>query len=146
MQPKPLNTITLVKALACAVLMLGFGAQAADKNVDPTGKWTWSRPGRDGGQARTTTLTLKMEGEKLTGKLSTPGRQGGDPRETEIKMGKVTGNEISFVVTREFNGNEFTTKYTGKIEGDALKGTMAFERNGEARTREWEAKRVKAAE
>lgn len=143
MQPKPLSLVRFLPSLALTFLLMGWGAQAADKNVDPTGTWTWSRPGRDGGPERTTKLTLKWDGEKLTGKLLAPGR-GGELREAEIQKGKVNGNEIAFVVIREFNGNQFTTKYMAKIDGDNLKGKMEFERNGESRSRDWEAKRVPA--
>ena len=56
--------------------------------------------------------------------------------------GKVTGDEVSFKVSRTGqNGNTMTQKYTGKISGDTIKGKMAFERNGEEQTRDWEAKR-----
>jgi len=29
-------------------------------------------------------------------------------------------------VTREFNGNKVTSKYTGKLSGDSIKGKMEF--------------------
>ncbi len=131
---------SLIKVGLCAALTLGMVAFAADK-ADPTGTWKWSVPGRNGGEPRTTTLKLKTEGEKLTGKISAPGRQGAEPREIEIKDGKVNGDEISFTVSREFNGNTFTQKYKGKINGDVIKGKVEFERNGEAQSRDWEAKR-----
>jgi hypothetical protein len=60
---------------------------------------------------------------------------------TEISEGKVKDNEISFVVTREFGGNKMVIKYSGKLEGDTIKGKSEFEREGEVRSREWEAKR-----
>src|SRR5689334_4255031 len=99
----------LVKILAGAALAAGmlFQAHAADTKADPTGTYVWSVPGRNGGPDRTNTLTLKLDGEKLTGKVQSPGRGGGDPISTEIKDGKITGSEISFAVTREFNGNSF---------------------------------------
>lgn len=87
------------------------------------------------------TLKLKAEGEKLTGKITSPGRQGGDPVEIEIKDGKIKGDEVSFTVTREVNGNTFKSKYNGKVTADAIKGKMEFERNGETQSRDWEAKR-----
>src|SRR5690242_7296585 len=34
----------------------------------------------------------------------------------------------------------FTTKYDGKVTGDTIKGKMEFERDGETRSRDWEAK------
>ena len=67
--------------------------------------------------------------------------RGGDVRETEIKDGKITGDELSFNTTREVNGNTLTTKYTGKVSGDTIKGKTEFERNGEPVHRDWEAKR-----
>ena len=132
--------------LTAALLTLGATAssQAADKKADPTGTWTWTTPGRDGAEGRKSTLTLKAEGEKVTGKLASPGRQGGEAREIEIKNGKLKGDEVSFEVTREFGGNSFTAKYSGKIAGDTIKGKVQTERDGETRDRDWEAKRETA--
>ena len=128
---------------ACAFLALCALApvQAADKKNDPSGTWTWTVPGRNGGADRKNTLKLKVDGDKLTGTVSAPGRQGGEARETEITDGKVKGDEVSFTVTREFGGNKITQKYNGKVSGDTLKGKMEFERNGETQSRDWEAKR-----
>jgi hypothetical protein len=133
---------TLLTAVACALLAMTAVTQAQDKKSDPTGTWTWSTPGRDGGPARVSTLKLKAEGDKLTGKISAPGRQGAEPRQTDIENGKIKGDEISFSVTREYNGNKMTSKYNGKVTGDAIKGKMEFERNGETQSRDWEAKRA----
>lgn len=125
-----------VQAVACMLLIAAVSAQAEDKKADPTGTWTWTQQGRDGGQGREVTLKLKAEGEKLTGSLS--GRQGND---TAIANGKIKGDEISFDVTREFQGNSFTSKYKGKVSGDTITGKIATERNGESRERDWTAKR-----
>jgi hypothetical protein len=126
-----------------ALLALGVVVQAQQKKVDPTGKWTWTTPGRNGGPDRTSTLTLKLEGEKVTGKLSTPGRDG-QARETEITEGKLKGEEISFAIVREFNGNKMTSKYSGKVSAESIKGKIEFERNGQTQSRDWEAKRAAA--
>ena len=135
------NALTsLFKVAACAILALGSVAQAQDKKADPTGTWTWSQPGRNGGPDRKSTLKLKLEGDKVTGTLSAPGR-GGQSSDVAISDGKIKGDEISFEVTREVQGNKITSKYNGKISGDSIKGKMAFERNGEAQSRDWEAKR-----
>ena len=85
------------------------------------------------------TLKLKADGEKLTGSMT--GRNG----DTEIADGKVKGDEISFSITREFNGNKMTQQYAGKITGDSLKGKISFERNGEKVDRDWDAKRGEPA-
>lgn len=136
------NALTfLLKTGICAVLACGafVPSQAADAKADPTGTWSWTRPGRNGGPERKTTLKLKMTEGKLTGAVISQFRD--QERKTEIEKGVVKGNEFSFIVTREFNGNSFSQKYAGKITGDNIKGTISFERNGETRGREWTAKR-----
>ena len=140
MKHTPFSLPTLFKLAACAALVLAVNAGAQDKKADPSGTWTWSTPGRDGGPERKSTLTLKADGDKVTGKISSPGRQGA-ATETEISDGKLTGDEITFNVTREFNGNKITAKYNGKIAGDSITGKIETERNGEARSRDWTAKR-----
>ena len=118
------------------MLLMGITAQAEDKKVDPTGTWTWSIPGRNGGEARTSTLKLKKEGDKLTGSMAM--RQ----NEVPIEEATLKGDEVTFKVTREFRDQKFTSKYTGKISGDTLKGKIEFTgRDGETRSRDWEAKR-----
>ncbi len=141
---RPKNSVRSIVTLGlCAVFALGFvcATQAQDKKADPTGTWTWMRQGRQSGAEVKMTLKLKAEGDKLTGKLTSPGRQGGDPVEIEVKDGKIKGDEISFTVTREVGGNTFKSKYNGKVTADTIKGKMEFERNGEAQSRDWEAKR-----
>src|SRR2546427_12260778 len=109
------NPLTsLIKAAACAILALGAVAQAQDKKADPSGTWTWTQPGRNGGPDRKSTLKLKADGDKLTGSISAPGR-GGQATDTEIGDGKLKGDEVSFTVTREFNGNKVVSKYNGKV-------------------------------
>lgn len=136
------------KYLTAALLSLAAGAFLAlstttSQAADVSGKWSWTRPGRNGGEPQKTTLTLKADGEKLTGSVTSPGRNGGEPVKTDISDGKVKGDDVSFNVVREFNGNKMTIKYSGKVEGDAIKGTMESERNGQAQSRKWEAKREK---
>lgn len=131
---------TIVQITACLLFFVGISARADDKKADPTGTWSWTTPGRNGGPDREQTLKLKADGSTLTGTLSTPGRNG-ETRDTKIDHGKVTGDEVSFDITREFNGNSMTTKYKGKVSGDAITGKISFERNGETRDRDWTAKR-----
>jgi hypothetical protein len=138
MQHRQFAVTSLFTVLTCAVLALGA---AQSRAADATGTWSWTTPGRNGGEGRKMTLKLKADGEKLTGTMVTPGRQGGDPRETAIGDGKIKGDEISFTVTREFNNNKMVQKYSGKVSADTIKGKTEFERNGETQSRDWEAKR-----
>lgn len=139
MQYKPHRLASLIQASVCALFALGIVAQV--QAADPAGTWTWTMAGRQGGPDRKMTLKLKVEGQKLTGTLTSPGRQGGQATDTEIADGKVTGDEVSFTVTREFGGNKMTSKYNGKVSADTIKGKIEFERNGETQSRDWEAKR-----
>ncbi|HAV61275.1 MAG TPA: hypothetical protein DCY13_02805 [Verrucomicrobiales bacterium] len=127
----------LARPLVAAGLLAGLTltATADHHGGDPSGTWTWKRAGRDGGEV-TTTLKLKAADGKLTGTVT-----GRNNTESEISKGTVKGNEVSFEVTREFNGNQFTAKYAGKVEGDTIKGTVTSTRNGEELSREWIATR-----
>ena len=142
MQAKRTLPALLLALAAGAVVFHGLTARAEDKKADPTGTWTWTVPSRGGGPDRTNSLTLKFEGDKLTGKLTAPGRGGGANTETEIEAGKVSGDEISFTVTRTFNDNKIVSKYSGKLDGGTIKGKIEIDRNGDVQTRDWEAKRV----
>ena len=146
MQQRQKTLVSLLKVGLCAFLALGMlvQAQAQEKKANPTGTWTWTMAGRNGGPDRKMTLKLKVEDGKLTGKLITPGRDGQDV-ETKIEEGAIKGEEFSFNVTREFNGNKMTSKYTGKIVDGAIKGKIETERNGQTRSRDWEAKKGQEA-
>jgi len=139
---RSLSAVTLGLCALFSLADASLSRAADEKKGDPSGTWTWTTPGRNGGADRKMTLKLKTEGEKVTGTLSFPG-QDGEPVKSEIENGKIKGDEISFTVTREFNGNKRTMKYNGKISADTIKGKTEFERsNGETQSRDWEAKRA----
>jgi hypothetical protein len=130
----------LIISLLCSLMAFAFVTQVVAEDAKADGKWGWTMAGRNGGPDRKMTLKLKTEGEKLTGKLGAPTRDG-EMRETEIQDGKIKGEDISFTVVREFNGNKMTSKYSGKLSGDSIKGKVEVERNGENQSRDWIAKR-----
>src|SRR5674476_570462 len=129
---KNMKISKFTKILLGATLVLGAmtQAQAQDKKVDPTGTYIWIQPGRNGGADRTNTLVLKLDGDKLTGKVSAPGR-GSAAADTEIADGKLTGADVSFCVVRAFNGNTMTNKYSGTVADGAIKGKIESDRNGQ---------------
>jgi hypothetical protein len=99
--------LLFVTTLLLVLVLVAFAA-------DVTGKWTYEQQGRNGNQ--TVTLNLKQDGGKLTGTMD--GGRGGP---VEISNGKVEGDDVSFDVVREFNGNSMTMKYAGKLAGEELK-------------------------
>jgi hypothetical protein len=131
---------TVILGGAAAILLLTASAQAAD----PTGTWTWSTPGRNGGPDRVSTLTLKADAATLTGKVSAPGRDG-TPVETPITDGKVDGDNITFSLVRSYNGNASTNKYSGAVTADQITGKVdSVNRNGEPQSHDWTAKKAAA--
>ena len=121
----------------CLTLLISLAARAEDKKLEITGTWKSSFTNQNG-QVRESVFKLKAEGEKLTGTVS--GRQ----NDTAIEQGKIKGEEVSFQVTREYNGNKMVFKYTGKVSGDTIKGKFESERDGQPQKRDWEAKREAA--
>jgi len=107
------NQLLSIAALLCVAAL---GAWAADVS----GQWVAQVPGRNGDME--TAFKLKASGDQLTGSME---NQYG---EREISNGKVAGDEVSFTVHLEFNGNEVTFLYTGKVSGNEIKFTR--ERKG----------------
>jgi len=122
---------------ACLAFLLGVSARAADNPVDVTGTWKSSYTNQNG-QVRESNFKLKAEGDKLTGTVS------GRNRDTAIEDGKLKGDEVSFKVTREFNGNKVVMKYNGKVSGDTITGRVESERDGQPQKRDWVAKKQAA--
>jgi hypothetical protein len=99
------------------LLVVAIGAFAADV----TGKWSYGQQGRGGSPARQVTITLKQDGNKLTGEVPGMGRGDTPPPPTQIQNGKVDGDKVYFEVVREFQGNKMTTKYDGTVSGSDMK-------------------------
>ena len=124
-----------MKRLLVAPIVLAIVAMAGIARAeDPSGTWKWTA----GNNNREVTLKLKLDGDKLTGTITM------GTRDTEITDGTFKDGDVAFNVVRERNGNKTTTKYTGKVSGDSIKGKIESERNGQTNSRDWEAKREKA--
>jgi enterochelin esterase-like enzyme len=121
-----------------ASFLLFFLAALPGLAADLTGKWKAefdSQPGK-----QTYVYDLKAEGDKVTGK-ATGDINGENKRTVEIKDGKLVGDTVTFVEMFDFQGNELTISYTGKIAGDEIKFTRKV---GDIATEELVAKREKA--
>ncbi len=115
--------------------VLGLSAVLSIFAADPTGTWAASMPGRDG-QTMTMTFKLKADGAKLSGTVA--GMRG----ETQISDGKVDGDNVSFSVVRNWNGNEMKQNFKGTIEGDTIHFSVAREGgNGAGGERSFDAKK-----
>lgn len=65
------------------------------------------------------TLKLELKDGTLSGAV-TSGRMG----EAPISDASFKDDVVAFSLTRERNGNTFTAKYSGKLEGDTIVGTI----------------------
>jgi hypothetical protein len=102
--------MTLIRISVLTVLALAFGLSA---QADVNGKWTAEFETPIGTQKYT--FDLKIDGTTLTGKATSPrGTQ-------DIKEGKVSGEDISFVEIADIQGQQMRIEYKGKINGDELK-------------------------
>ena len=122
--------------LAAGLVVVTGTTRAQDKAADPTGTWTWTVERK--GEKREVTLKLVNAGGKLTGTVSA-GKDG----ESKIEDGSFKDGEVRFSVTRERNGEKFTSKYGGKLSGDAIKGSYETTVGGKEQKKDWEAKRAK---
>lgn len=107
---------TLFPALVLFVIA-GVAAQAGQAKVDVTGTWTFEVTTAQG--AGTPTVTLKQDGEKLTGHYSS-----GTLGEADL-TGTVKGSDISFTFTADLQGQSAPVSFTGTVESaSAMKGSL----------------------
>jgi hypothetical protein len=107
--------VTRLSALAAAIVMLSAVVFAQAK-VDLSGKWAFTVETSAGGG--TPNITLKQDGEKLTGHYS------GQLGEADL-AGSVKGPEFAFSFSVEVQGTKLNCTYTGNIQSrDSLKGTL----------------------
>jgi hypothetical protein len=108
-------------AVLCLAIA-GMVGVAVAQDAQVAGTWTLSAPGR-GGAVQNSALTLKQDGQNLTGTLS--GGRGDAP-----VTGTIKGNAITFSVSRtNQNGDTMKTDYTGTVSGASMKGTVNMRGN-----------------
>src|SRR6476660_2336976 len=95
----PLFTLSMAWLLGFCAL-----ATAADEKVDPVG--TWKCAYEIGGQPRTSTLTIKKDGDKLAGTMDWP-----DHKDAKLKDVKLKDKELTFSAERELGENKFHIEY-----------------------------------
>jgi hypothetical protein len=105
-------------ATALAATLVFAAALAAQAKVDVTGKWAFNVETAAG--SGTPTITLKQDGEKLTGHYS------GQLGEADL-TGSVKGPDVSFKFSVDVQGNALDFIYTGSADGkDAMKGKVSI--------------------
>jgi hypothetical protein len=100
------------------LLALASGLLSA---ADIDGRWT-AKGGKNGNVPET--LTLKANGNKLTGTLSRPTGTG------NIAEGVISGNSVAFKIVRDRGGKQVAFQYKGTVSGADLKLTKTGGRGG----------------
>ena len=127
-----------MKTILSAALVLGLCglASAQGEKADPVG--TWKCEYEIGGQKRTSTLTIKKDGDKLAGTMSWP-----DQKDAKLKDVKLKDGTLTFSAVRKFMDNEFPLDFTLTIDGDKFKGKAASTFGGNKQEFDIEGKREK---
>ena len=112
------------------ILMAVFALTASAADV--TGTWKGTAETPNGTIERT--FVFKVDGDKLTGE-TTSQMMG----KSTITDGKVDGDNLSFSIKVNFQGNDMVLSYKGKVTGDTMKLTSEFPGGP---TIEWNAKRT----
>ena len=106
-------TVLAGVAVLCGASLVSAG-QAT--KTDVTGKWLFTVETSAG--SGTPTLTLKQDGEKLTGHYS------GQLGEADL-TGTLKSSDIKITFTADVQGNSINCVYTGTVDGkDAMKGKV----------------------
>lgn len=105
----------IIAVMFVAAVLIGH---AQTGKVDVTGKWVFTVETSAG--PGTPTITLKQDGEKLTGHYS------GQLGESDL-TGSIKGQEFTFTFVAEVQGTQLNCKYSGTVESkDALKGNVSI--------------------
>ena len=126
--------MTAILPMALVLGVCGLAGAADDKVVDPIGKWKCEY--EINGMKRTSTLTIKKDGDNLDGTMSWP-----EQKETKLKDLKLKDGVLTFSAERKVMDNTFTVEYTLAITGDKLKGKGAVDAGGQKREFDIEGKR-----
>jgi len=103
--------------LLATLTALTLGALNTLNAADATGKWKSEFDTQIGHLKYT--YELKADGDKLTGKANR--ELEGEKTVTEIKEGKIAGDEISFVEPLKVQDQDLRIEYRGKLSGDEIK-------------------------
>jgi len=99
----------------------------------------WKGTAENQGATIERTFVFKVDGAKLTGE-TTSEMMG----KSTITDGKIDGDNISFTITANFQGNEMKMNYKGKVTGATIKLSVDFAGGGGGggQTIEWTLKKT----
>ncbi len=129
-----MKTLRTVLSTLFAILALAVAARAAD--ADPSGRWQWFNQGPQG------PLEINARYDVKDGVLTGANIVHGGASPTVD--GSFKDGIITYFIVREVEGEKLRVKFSGKLEGDAINGTIDRPMPGSSERQivEWHAKRV----
>jgi hypothetical protein len=108
----------LIGLFALAIFAAPAAAQDAPKTptVNIAGNWDFSFTSPQG--AATWRIKFDQAGDTLTGQAST------DFGALDVTNGWITGNELSFTLNLNFNGQAIAVNFAGAVKGDTASGNV----------------------
>ena len=100
--------------------------------ANAAGAWKWRSP--DGAAVVDYELTLLQTFQMLDGQALVGGQPG------RLKGGRMRGDQIRLMLTAEAGGRTLRHEFSGRVDGDTIRGTVRLSGGGEL---EWKATRVK---
>jgi hypothetical protein len=122
------SRLAFAMSLILTLICLTMPTAMADDKVDATGDWEMVVNTPDGGSLNLQ-VSLKQDGDKVTGTL-----KGDDGEETEIQDGAIKDGELTFKIARDFGGQELKSSFKGKLDADGFEGSVDFELGSEVGT------------
>src|SRR5262245_1460335 len=113
------SMLAKVLVLTVAALLVGAPILSGQTKTDATGKWSLEVMTQAGGTTMPS-VTLKQDGEKLTGRYTSEALG-----EADI-TGTVKGQQIEFSFNVEVQGFALQVRYTGTIDGENMKGKISL--------------------
>ena len=121
MRAKPVYLAMALTAFMMAMLPIGLAAQVprADAKAEIAGKWLFNVTSTAG--TGTPTVTLKQQGDSLSGHYSSQ-----TLGEVDLR-GTVKALSFTFTFHADVQGTALTVTYAGSLDGgDSMKGTVDF--------------------
>jgi hypothetical protein len=118
-----ISSIALILVAASLSLPARAAGLRQDKPADVAG--TWNITVDIGGNTGTPTVTLKQDGETLSGTYSS--QVFGEQKVT----GTIKGNAITFEFTASIEGNAIKVTYNGTVDKATMKGKVSLGDLGE---------------
>ncbi|MBX9789210.1 MAG: hypothetical protein K2Y37_09875 [Pirellulales bacterium] len=123
---------TLARVLLGGLMigLLGPAVAVAEDKVTPVGDWQLEVATPDG-VVLNLKVNIKQDGDNYKGTMV-----GDDGVESELTDIAFKDDELKFALSRDFGGQQLTSKFTGKLTAEKFEGSVDYDIGGQAGTLE----------